>query len=143
MKSVSTLRSPTIYNMAAAFLQQAHTLEREQLSPVSAREAAVSAAAASTPHKVAILESGATHHLWPSYKAFISYNRVYNQYVTLTDDNKILISGKGAITIEMGRKKMIIRNVYRILDLRPLLFRLRVHRRIPGCGYHSNNNGVL
>ena len=89
------------------------------------------------------MESGATHHLWTSYKAFISYNRVYNQYVTLADDSKILISGKGAIAIEMGRKKMIIRNVYRILDLRPLLFRLRVHRRIPGCGYHSNNNGVL
>ena len=92
---------------------------------------------------MAILDSGATHHLRPSYKAFISYNSVYNQYVTLADDSKICIAGKVAIAIEMGRKKMIICDVYHVLDLRLPLFSLRVHRRFLGCGYHIDNNGVF
>ena len=37
VKSVVTLRSPTIYKMAAAFLQHTHTLAREQHYPISAR----------------------------------------------------------------------------------------------------------
>ena len=106
-------------------------------------EAAVSAAAGATSCKVAILDSGAIHHLWTYYKAFIPYNHVYNQYVTLTDNSKIQIYGKGTIAIEMGRKKMIIRNVYHVPDLRLPLFSLGVHLCVPGCGYHSNNNGVF
>ena len=105
--------------MAAAFLRHAHTLARSQHSPVSASKAAVSVDAGTTSHKVAILDSGSTHHLWPSYKAFISYDRVYNHYITLANDRKIRISGKGYIAIEMGRKKMIIRDVYHVPYLRP------------------------
>ena len=72
MKSVVTLCSPTIYNMAAALIQHAQTLAQAQQSPVSASEAVVSAAAGATSRKVDILDSGATHHIWLSYKAFIS-----------------------------------------------------------------------
>ena len=143
MKSVVILRSPTIYKMAAALIQHTHTLSRTQHSPVSYSEAAVSAAAGATSIKMAILDCGATHHLWPYYKAFISYNHVYNQYVTLSENSKIIISGKGTIAIEIGGKKMIIRDVYHVPDLRPPLFSLRVHHRVTGCGYHSNNNGVF
>ena len=143
MKSDVTLRYPTIYNMAAAFLCHAQTLAQSQHSPVSASKAAVSAAAGATSCKVAILDSGATHYLWPSYKAFISYNRVYNQYATLADNRKFCIAGKVAIAIEMGRKKMIIHDVYHVQDLCLPLFGLRVHRRIPGCGYHSNKDGIF
>ena len=85
--------------MATAFPQHAQTLAREQHSPISTREADVSAASGATSSKVAILDSGATHHICPYYKAFISYHSVYNQYVTLADDSKIRISGKGTIAI--------------------------------------------
>ena len=120
--------------MAAAFLQHAQTLARAQHSPISASEAAIFAAAGANYRKVSIVDSGATYHLWPYYKAFISYNRIYNQYITLTDESKIRIAGKGTITIEMGRKKMIICDVYHVPDLRLPLFILRVRRRVPGCG---------
>ena len=72
VNSVVTLRYPTISKMAAALLQHTQTLVREQHSPISASETAVSVAADSTSIKVAILDSGTTHHLWPYYKAFIS-----------------------------------------------------------------------
>ena len=143
VKSFVTLFSPTIYNMEAVFLQHAQTLAHAQHSPISAREAAVSAATGAPSSRVDILDSGDTQHLWPYYKAFISYNCIYNQYVTLVDDSKIRISGKGTIAIEMGGKKMIIRNIYHVPDLRLPLFSLRVHRRVPGCGYHSNKDGVF
>ena len=38
---------------------------------------------------------------------------------------------------------MIIHNGYHVPDLCLPLFSLRVNRHIPGCGYHSDNNGVL
>ena len=38
---------------------------------------------------------------------------------------------------------MIIHNVYHVPDLCLPLFILLVNRRIPGCGYHSDNNGVF
>ena len=98
----------------------------------------------SQPHtEVAILDSGATHHLWHSHEAFISYNCVYNQYVNLTNNSKTPIAGKGVIAINMGGKNVIIRDVYHVPALRLPLFSLLIHRRIPGCGYHSDNEGVL
>ena len=92
---------------------------------------------------VAILDSGATHRLWHSHKVFISYKKVYNQYVTLADNTRIPISGKGVIAIKMGSKKVIIRDVYHVPALRLLLFSLRFYRGIPSCGYHSNNEGAV
>ena len=78
------------------------------------------------------MDSGATNHLWPYYTSLISYNRVYNQYVTPADNSKICIAGKGTINIEMGGKKMIICNVYHVSDLFLSLFSLIVLRRILG-----------
>ena len=43
----------------------------------------------------------------------------------------------------MGRKKMIIRNVYHVPDLCLPLLSLCIHLRVPGCGYHSDNNIVV
>ena len=124
-RSVVTLRSPSIYKLAAAHL---------------AASGGVASYTASS--QVAILDSGITCHLWPFYKVFINYHCVYNQFVTLTDKSQIRITGRGTIAIEMGGKKIIIRDVYYVPDLRLPLFSLRVRRRVPGCGYHSNNDSV-
>ena len=68
---------------------------------------------------------------------------MHNQYVTLTDSTKIPILGKGVIAIKMGGKKVIIRDVYHVPALCLPLFSLRLHRRVPGCGYHSDNKGAV
>ena len=77
-----------------------------------------------------------------SVSGFIGYKRAYGQHVTLADNSEIRIAGRGIISIVMGGKKLIIREVYHILNLRLPLFSLRVHRRVPGCGYHSDNDSV-
>ena len=110
-RSVVTLRAPSTTRLAAAFVSAS----------------LVSAAAGSATSDVAILDSGATHHLWPTYRAFISYSRVYGQHVTLADNSEIRIAGRGTIAIVMGGKKLIIRDVYHVPDLRLPLFSLRVH----------------
>ena len=121
-----TLRVPSIIRLATAFVSA---------SPVSA-------AAGSPTSDVATLDNGATHHLWPTYRSFIGCKHVYGQHVTLADNSKIRIAGRGTIAIVMEGKKLIIRDVYRVPVLRLPLFSLRVHRRVPGCGYHSINDGV-
>ena len=109
---------------------------------ISARPADIFAAAADTDTQVAILDSGATHHLWHSYEAFIFHHCVYNQYITLADNSKTPIAGKGVITINMGGKNVIICDVNHVPALRLPLFSLRINHRIPRCGYHSDNEGV-
>ena len=97
-----TLRAPSITKLAATVVSASHA----------------SAAAGHASSDVAILDSGATHHLWPTYKAFISYSRVHGQHVTLADNSVIRIAGRGAITIMMGGKKLVIRDVYHVPGLR-------------------------
>ena len=110
-----TLRTPLIYRLAAAHIAASN----------------VAAAAGSVSDEVAILNSGATHHLWPFYQAFINYRRVHDQHVTLTDNSAVCIAGKGTIAVEMGGKKVVICDVYHVPDLHLPLFSLRVHQRVP------------
>ena len=68
---------------------------------------------------------------------------MYNQYVTLADNSKIYIAGKCTIAIKMGDEKMIIHNVYHVPDLCLPLLSLCIHLRVPGCGYHSENDRIF
>ena len=142
-KSVVTLRASTINNMASLLSTCPSIISAVLVKVISARLAAIFAAAGATDTEVAILDSGATHHLWHSHEAFISYHRVYNQYVPLADNSKTPIARKGVIAINVGGKNVIICDVYHVPALRLPPFSLRIHRRIPGCGYHSDNKGVL
>ena len=131
-KSIVKLRAPTITNMASVIAAHPPRFSAALTHVISARpaEACVAtsvpdttaseifAAASANELDVAILNSGATHHLWHSHEAFVFYKKVYNQYVTLADNTKIPISGKGVIAIEMGSKKVIMRNVYHVPALR-------------------------
>ena len=74
----------------------------------SASRASASGVKALNALAVAILDSGATHHLWPFYKAFVSYRHVHDQYVTLADDSRVPIKGVGNIAVEMGGRKIFI-----------------------------------
>ena len=125
-RSVVTLRTPSIYRLEVVHIAASN----------------VAAAAGLVSDEVAILDSGATQHLWPFYQAFINYCRVHNQHITLANNSKVSITGKCTIAVEMGGKKVVIRDVWHVPDLRLPLFSLRVHRRVPGCGYHSDNDDM-
>ena len=100
-RNAVTLRTSSICRLAAAHIAASN----------------VAAAAGSVSNEVAILDSGATHHLWPFYQAFINYRRVHNQHVTLADNSEVRIAGKGTIAVKMGGKKVVIRDMYHVPDL--------------------------
>ena len=78
--------------MASVLLERPSRFSAALAKVIYARPADIFAAAADTNTEVAILDSGATYHLWHSHKAFISYHCIYNQYVILVDNSKTLIS---------------------------------------------------
>lgn len=90
--------------------------------------------------KVAIADSGATHHLWPDLSAFMSYQKVSNKIVSLADKSTAPILGIGDIAVSLGGRKLVIRDVYHVPSLGAPLFSLRAHRRVPGCGFVGDND---
>jgi ubiquinone/menaquinone biosynthesis C-methylase UbiE len=104
------------------------------LSPMSLNKMA------NATSKVAIADSGATHHLWPDYSAFISYQKVSNRFVSLADKSTAPIVGIGDIAVSLGGKNIVIRNVYHVPSLRAPLYSLRAHRRLSGCGFMGDND---
>jgi ubiquinone/menaquinone biosynthesis C-methylase UbiE len=90
--------------------------------------------------KVAIADSGATHHLWPDYSAFVSYKKVSDKFVSLADQSSAPIHGIGDIAVSLGGKKALIRNAYHVPSLKAPLYSLGAHRRLPGCSFVGNND---
>ena len=129
VKNCVKLRSRTVLKLATT----ACTLP-QQVSVCN-----VSTAAAGVSEGVAMVDIGATHHLWPSYDAFIS------QYVMLPNNTSISILGTGVIAVELGGNRLVIRNIYHVPALRLPLFSLCCHCHIQGCGFHGNkdNFGVF
>ncbi|KAL3797950.1 hypothetical protein HJC23_013188 [Cyclotella cryptica] len=104
------------------------------LSPISLTKIA------NATSKVAIADSGATHHLWPDYSAFISYEKVSNRFVSLADKSTAPIVGFGDVAVSLGGKNIVLRNVYHVPSLRAPLYSLRAHRRLSGCGFIGDND---
>jgi hypothetical protein len=90
--------------------------------------------------KVAIADSGATHHLWPDRSAFVSYKKVSNKYISLADKSTAPIEGIGDIAVSLNGKKVLIRNVYHAPSLKAPLYSLGAHRRLPDCGFIGTND---
>lgn len=90
--------------------------------------------------QVAIADSGATHHLWPDYSAFVSYKEISNKFVSLADGTRAPIKGIGDIAVSLGGRRILIRNVYYVPSLNAPLYSLGSHRRLPGCGFFGTND---
>ena len=89
---------------------------------------------------IAIADSGATHHLWPDYSAFVSYKKIFDKFVSLADKTTAPIIGIGDIAVSLGGKRILIRNVYHVPSLKAPLYSLGSHRRLPGCGFFGTND---
>ena len=82
-------------------------------------------------------DSGATHHMLNDYAAFISYHPCQDEYVTLGDDTKLRIYGRGTAVFSLNGHNILVRDCLHVPDLRSPLYSLRKHRHMPGCGYIS------
>lgn len=91
----------------------------------------------------AVADSGATHDLHNRLRDFVTFTRLYNQFVILPNKARLPILGVGNVVIDMGGRRVLLRNVYYVPDIRIPLFSLQVHRRRPGCGHHADNKGFI
>ena len=91
----------------------------------------------------AVADTGATHDLHNRLEDFRSFKRLYNQFVQLPNKAQLPILGVGDIVVDLGGRRVLLRNVYYVPGLRIPLFSLRVHRRRPGCGHHADNDGFF
>ena len=68
----------------------------------------------------------------------MSYRRVHGKYVELTNDTKLLIAEIGTAKFSLNEKVIVTKNCMHVVDLQALLYSLRRHCRLPGCGTVSH-----
>jgi transposase InsO family protein len=88
-------------------------------------------------HEECCADSGATEHMLPDYKAFVSYKSCQDEYVTLGDTTKLPIMGRGTARFYLNDKVVEVRNALHVPGLRAPLYSLRRHRHMFDCGYYS------
>jgi hypothetical protein len=87
-----------------------------------------------TSHQECCADSGATEHMLNDYDAFVSYHPCRNEYVTLGDDTKLKIYGRGSARFMLNGRVIQVRNALHVPDLRAPLYSLRRHRS-PSYGW--------
>ena len=92
------------------------------------------------PYSNAIVDSGATDHMWPDHTAFTSYRPLHNNHITIAEDSTKPAMGISSIKISIGGQVVDIRNVLHVPGLCMPLYSLRAHRRMPGCGFLGDNS---
>jgi hypothetical protein len=88
-------------------------------------------------HQECCADSGATEHMLNDYDAFVSYHPCKNEFVTLGDDTRLKIYGRGSDRFLLNGRVIQVRNALHVPDLRAPLYFLRRHRHMDGCGYYS------
>jgi hypothetical protein len=88
-------------------------------------------------HEECCADSGATEHMIPDYKAFVSYKSCRGEFVTLGDTTKLPIMGKGTARFYLNDKVVEVRNALHVPGLRAPLYSLRRHCHMFDCGYYS------
>ena len=83
-------------------------------------------------------DSGATKHMFPDYTTFISYRHVHHKVVTLGDGSPLPIFGAGTAKLSINKHVILVRNALHVPGLSALLYSLRQHRLMPGCGFFSH-----
>jgi hypothetical protein len=131
--STSYLASNT--NISAAKLQVIASARHVSTSLASQAKAALSHPTAqisfiNNSHDDCCADSGATEHMIPDYKAFTSYKRCTNEFVTLGDTTKLRIMGWGKAKFYLNNKVIEVRNALHVPGLRAPLYSLRRHRHM-------------
>lgn len=76
--------------------------------------------------------------MFPDYSAFISYRKCApNRVCDLGDDTSVPIVGEGTAVVRLNGKVILVRNALHIPALRQVLYSVRRHRHVPGCGVFS------
>ena len=87
-----------------------------------------------------IVGSSATHHMWNTPAAFVTFIPLKKSYVTLASNVKIKCGGSGTIRIKIDTKYLQIHDVLLVPNLRCCLYSIRQHQRYLNCAFEANNS---
>eukprot|EP00956_Cyclotella_meneghiniana_P032302 scaffold88129_cov23-Cyclotella_meneghiniana.AAC.1 len=85
-------------------------------------------------------DSGATRHMFPDYKTFVSYHPCHNKTVLLGDSTELPILGYGTAKFSLNGHVILVRNALHVPGLTDPLYSLRQHRFMQGCGVFSHHD---
>eukprot|EP00956_Cyclotella_meneghiniana_P012602 scaffold17913_cov36-Cyclotella_meneghiniana.AAC.1 len=83
-------------------------------------------------------DSGATKHMFPDYRTFLSYHKCTNKTVLLGDSTELPILGYGTAKFSLNGHVILVRNALHVPGLTDPLYSLRQHRFMKGCGFFSH-----
>jgi hypothetical protein len=96
------------------------------------------------PVTQACIDSGATSDMDPRRQVFTDYIKLTDCYVLVANNVKILCLGRGSVSITLGDRPLLLRNVLHIPDLDMPLLSCRVHRqRGQGCSFVADTKGCF
>ena len=82
-----------------------------------------------------VADTGATQHMLPDKRAFISYRPVSDLRVRMGNTSFASVRGVGTAIIALNGKQVLMREALHIPDLRHPLYSLRAHHNQRGCGF--------
>jgi hypothetical protein len=92
----------------------------------------------------ACIDSGATSNMDPRGQVFQDYIKLTDCYVLVANNVKIPCLGRGSVSITLGERPLLLRNVLHVPDLDMLLISCRVHRRRGrGCSFIADATGCF
>eukprot|EP00956_Cyclotella_meneghiniana_P031975 scaffold85846_cov40-Cyclotella_meneghiniana.AAC.3 len=87
----------------------------------------------SADEAVCCADSGATRHMFPDYKTFLSYHKCDNKYVELGDSTRLPILGYGTAKFSLNGHIILVRDALHVPGLTDPLYSLCQQRFMKGC----------
>jgi hypothetical protein len=92
----------------------------------------------------ACMEKGTTPHMDPRCQVVNTYIKLINCHVFVANNVKILCLGRGSVSISLGDRPLLLRNLLHVLHLDIPLLLYRVHRgRGQGCRFLPDTDGCF
>jgi len=91
----------------------------------------------------AIVDSGATAHMFPFCSAFTTYGAMPGGYVILVNKQCISFMGIGMVVIWLEGYLVELKEVLHVPNFRSLLFLVHQYHQSVGCSFFADNGGVI
>ena len=88
---------------------------------------------------MAIIDSGASDHMWPYRDAFVEFTPLSGCYIAIANQSSLPVTGRGTVQLRLAGRTIRLVGVLCIPALMGPLFSIRRFRKIPGCGFFATN----
>jgi hypothetical protein len=102
---------------------------------IQALQKAIATTNGGTPFRLVVADTGATDHMVPDRRIFISYKSVHGLWVRVGNNLFASVLDRGMAIISLNGQRLLIRHVLHVPDLWVPLYSLRTHLCQSGCSF--------